>query len=913
MSQGRTVNQLVEELQRRHVFRVAASYAIVAWVLLQLAEITFPAFQLSDAALRSLVLSAVAGFPITLLLAWLVEGKMRSEAADGESVLPRSAEAGIILTVLALSVGIGFAFTFEDGGPATDDGVPSIAVMPFVDLSADRRYEYFGDGIAEELLNVLARVDGLQVAARTSSFAFKGTQQDIRAIGRELSVGTVLEGSVRGSGDTVRITAQLIDVETGFHLWSETYDRQWDDVFAIQDEISASIVEALHPHLLGVAGAEPVASLPEIQRETEDALAYQLVLEGRFELYQRTAESIERGLELFRQAVEADPDYVAAYAGLADAYILSASYGNLQTERSLELATRAVAEALSRDDQRAEVYASLGLIRNNQNRWDEAEALFQQAIALDPEYTMAHMWRGNNLGNLQRFEEQLEAYRRAYELDPLSKPVNVNMANQLANWGLYDELHRHLEKLIRIDPERRAGWQDWQARTWSNTGDLARAVDAFRDHLAEYPSDISSMRNMVTTLIALGDLDEAEVWVQRAERMAPWEFETRRARWRLQIARGELATMEAAMEEVFGRETLAADQAAALWQVMAALQRGDDAAFTSRMERLREAYGGEFRAATGSGLFTLPLVAELVLASGDRARAEAIADVIIEEVDDQRAWFGSYLDDTELLAEAVALAIQGRDEGAVLSLEDAVEGGWRAAWILDFLPSMRRLGEAGMLDELRARIAAEVTIERAKYDDALFAAYVEPEPPRPVSLPRSSFASVLGYYELVNNTGNKLRLFEEAGNLYAQFNFEVVPLPIWPSAPDRFFSDMRSDRYEIVRDGQGQVTHLMWTTDGQPQRMRRIEFERPDAYAMSEEEMRRFEGTYDFEQFQVALAVEGGRPYVQQLGNPRVPVIPIGPEEFYLELNDMRIRFEDDGQRVVIVQDGIETEGTRIQ
>jgi len=236
---------------------------------------------------------------------------------------------------------------------------PSIAVLPFINMSADAENEYFCDGLAEELLNALAKIEALRVAARTSAFSFKGKETDVREIGRKLNVGVVLEGSVRKSGNRLRITAQLINVADGYHLWSERYDRQIEDLFEIQDEVTLAVVDALKLKLL----SSEKASL--LKQPTENTEAYQLYLKGREYGHQRTEEAVKKGIECFEQAIDLDPNYALAYAGLADSYSLLglSEYGALRPTEAFPKAGKASVKALEKDETLAEAHVSLAFAR----------------------------------------------------------------------------------------------------------------------------------------------------------------------------------------------------------------------------------------------------------------------------------------------------------------------------------------------------------------------------------------------------------------------------------------------------------------------------------------------------------------------------------------------------------------------
>jgi TolB-like protein/Tfp pilus assembly protein PilF len=315
-------------------------------------------------------------------------------------------------------------------------------------VSTDPEQEYFCEGMAEELVNALAEVDGLRVAARTSSFALKGQNVNLRDIGRRLNVGAVLEGSVRRAGGRLRITAQLVDVSTGYQLWSERFDRELRDVFAVQDEISQAIVATLRVKLVDEREARLV------RRPTADLEAYSLYLKGRFHWNKRTQASVQLGLELFEEAIAKDPDYALPYAGLADCYIILGYYGTLSPQRSFPLAKSAAQRALSLDATLAEAHTSLAFATMLYDRdWDTAEGEFQRALSLKPDYATAHHWYAEYLAFAGRVDEALEESRKALAYDPLSPIIIV-----LRGWTQYyarqyadaiDSLRRALE----LDPE----------------------------------------------------------------------------------------------------------------------------------------------------------------------------------------------------------------------------------------------------------------------------------------------------------------------------------------------------------------------------------------------------------------------------------------------------------------------------
>ena len=334
--------------------------------------------------------------------------------------------------------------------PATTVGAgpqPSIAVMPFVDMSADRDQEYFCDGMAEEIMNALTHIEGLRVVARASAFAFKGRNEDIREIGRKLKVGTLLEGSVRKSGSRMRVTAELVNVQDGFRLWSERYDSDVEDVFAVQDDISLAIVDKLRLRLV----SDDKEKL--LRRHTDDHEALNLCLKGRFFWNKRSAENLRRAIDQYEQAIARDPGYAFAYAGLADCYIVLPDYSSVPPRTACPKAKDAVMRALELDDTLAEAHASLALVRTTYDwDWEGAEREFERAIRINPSYATAHYWFALHLMWMGRMDEALKRIETARELDPLSLVINRNLAQICIFARRYDEAIEVLTRTIEMDP-----------------------------------------------------------------------------------------------------------------------------------------------------------------------------------------------------------------------------------------------------------------------------------------------------------------------------------------------------------------------------------------------------------------------------------------------------------------------------
>src|SRR6185503_5737039 len=331
--------------------------------------------------------------------------------------------------------------------------LPSIAVLPFTNMSADAENEYFCEGLAEELINALAKLDGLRVVARTSAFSFKGKDADIRTIGSKLNVTAVLEGSVRKAGDRLRITAQLINVGDGYHIWSERYDRQMKDIFDIQDEISLAITDVLKVKLLD---AETVSLL---RRRTDNAEAYQIYLLGRYHLNKHTEEGGRKAVEYFEQAIAIEPGYALAYSGLGDAYRRLWFFGFLPPDEAVPRWRAATETAIKLDPGLAAAHVSMGSMKSLHDwDWQAAEEELKLGIELNPQSPLAYETYGYALISTRRPDAAIEAFQRALEIDPLSLPLNMNLGFIFSYANRYDLAIEQGRRVIDLEPQFHGGY-----------------------------------------------------------------------------------------------------------------------------------------------------------------------------------------------------------------------------------------------------------------------------------------------------------------------------------------------------------------------------------------------------------------------------------------------------------------------
>ena len=435
---------LVSELNQRKVFKVGAAYLVIGWLAVQAASIGFPAFDAPPWALRVFIFVVLLGFPVALVMSWMLvvtpEGVRVEPARFGNK---RLYAVAAILAALAIT----WYFRGKPDIRVPGEDLRSIAVLPFVNMSGEADNEYFSDGISEEILNVLARTPDLRVAARTSSFAFKGQAKEIPDIARELEVRMVLEGSVRRQGERVRITAQLIDASNGFHLWSQTYDRELKDIFAIQDEIAKAIAQELDVKLGGSSGtAAPRA-------DTTDLEAYDLYLRGVALWQARGEANLREADRLFRAALARDANLAKAWAGLALTHAVLPEWSGVKSTEAFPVARDAAEHALALDPKLPEPHAVLGYVAGAELRFGTMRAMLQRAITLAPSYATGHQWYGEALNIDGRHDEALPFLRKAIELDPKSAVVRSAYALTLSFAGQDKEALEVCGTILAEDPD----------------------------------------------------------------------------------------------------------------------------------------------------------------------------------------------------------------------------------------------------------------------------------------------------------------------------------------------------------------------------------------------------------------------------------------------------------------------------
>ena len=449
---------LTAELGRREVYPVVVAYAVVAWLLLQIGEVTFTPLGLPDWVMTGLIIGVVAGFPVAIALAWRYDITASGIFRDRADV---------------------HALVDKEFGP-------SVAVLPFIDLSPEQDQAYFCEGVAEEITNALVRVPSLRVAARSSAFQYHSEAGDVREIGSELGVNTILEGSVRKSHGVIRITAQLVKVSDGCHLWSRSFDRELQDVFAIQEEIAASIAASL---LDTISGRDRRA----IRRpRSANVQAYDHYLRGRKHFRQLRKADIERARDMFRKAVELDPDFSLAWAGYADCHSILAMYAERHPALVAE-SDRASRRALQLDPGLAEAHASRGLALLVRRDFDGAEQEFRNAIDLNPYLPRTYHFYARERFQRGSMKSAAQLFRKAADLDPLDYQSRCLRVQVLMGLG-------------------EVGKAKQEAR---------EALAVVERHREAFPEDPSALNLGALALIQVGEEAQALRWLERALQIGP--------------------------------------------------------------------------------------------------------------------------------------------------------------------------------------------------------------------------------------------------------------------------------------------------------------------------------------------------------------------------------------------------------
>lgn len=504
------IKNYIQELKRRNVIKSALAYLVVAWLLVQVMSIIIPAFELPSNLLRVSIIVLAIGFPCWLIFSWVYEitpdGIKKTKSVDPEhSITAKTSNRlnYIIIAALFIAIALLIRTSFYTTTSVVDKDVmakvttdKSIAVLAFADMSPEKDQEYFSDGISEEILNLLAKIPELKVISRTSSFSFKGKEATTTEIGKTLNVGHILEGSIRKSGNTFRITAQLIKVSDGAHIWSETYDRDMSDIFKIQDEIAATVTRQLKITLLGEA----------IKSKTVDAEAYNLYLRGKQLYQQTTAQSIKNSEVLLRQSIAIDSSYAPTWVLLSkNFYHQTMRFGFFPIEEGLNKAKVYAEKAMDLDPDNAEAYAIMTSLQNSSWDFISASANIEKSLALEPKNTFVIIEAAINASYLGKIDQAIELASRAIKLDPLDYNKYYNLALLYFFNKQYKEAENNIQITLLHNPNA-AVVRSVYSKILLEKGDTALAlVEAEKE-----PDAFWKLYSKCLVVHAMGKTDEAK-------------------------------------------------------------------------------------------------------------------------------------------------------------------------------------------------------------------------------------------------------------------------------------------------------------------------------------------------------------------------------------------------------------------
>ena len=694
-----------KELRRRKVVRAGATYAVIAFVALQLAEITFQPLGLPDWAMTWTVLAAVLGFPVVLVVAWFFDVSsdgFRREQGTAGAAGPVFAVAVVLLTVAGLAWWLTGVYEPRDAParraatPARDVPANSIAVLPFDDMSPAKDHAHLADGLAEQLLDTLARSPQLRVASRTSSFAFRNYGDDIKAIGERLQVRWVVEGSVRKEGERVRVTAQLIDSNDGYHVWSETYDRSAADLFKLQDDVATAIGTQLAQRIGAVSVQAGNFS------GTDDSAAMQHYLKGRQAWRKRTPASLAEAEEAFGRAVKEDAAFARGWSGLADTYLMQASLGLRPLDEALSRAEEGAVTAVTLGPKAGECWASIGHLRMRAGPLDAARRSLEQAVELDPQYDSAQLWLAEILERQGDYAAQRRTLEAAIAQNPLDPALTVGLARAQARSGESAAARERLLDVLAIDPSNGyllRGLAELQARD----GDFAAALKTLREAVAAEPDAPVNTLALARLQAAIEDFDGALSTLaalpadNRERLLLAQEIEIARGGTRL------LPEVQAWVQALPANAANELDRRVLTLAGIAALRAG---AKPEAVALLRLATGHVERLVDEPDRLTAAMLLEVALrANGATEEADKLR-TLLDGIVPRWAEAAGQLPEVAY-AQAAFAAQRGDAEAALAALDTGVQRGFRGRWWLRFDPRLASLATHPRLLAMQQRLDDE--------------------------------------------------------------------------------------------------------------------------------------------------------------------------------------------------------------
>jgi len=707
---------LFNELKRRNVFKVAAAYIIVAWLLLQISDTLVPALHLPDWFHSGVAFLLILGFPIAMIFAWAFE--LTPDGLKKEKEIDRSRSVAqltgqklnyTIITLLVVSLayfvwesrfqsdrvspaqerhaetGTGAQSPENGPGPgvsaATSD-VPepdrkSIAVLPFQNRSAnEENAAFFSDGVHDELLTNLSRIKALKVISRTSVMNYRDNTKNLRQIGEELGVASILQGGVQRAGDHVRINVQLIDAKTDESLWANIYNRQLTatNIFMIQSEIAMAIAGALQASLLPIE-QKRLETIP-----TENLAALEAYFLGKQAMARRTGTALEEAVTYFEKAIQLDPGFALAYVGQADSYSLQTDNGNLSPKQAFGLYKPLINRALELDDQLGEAYASLGLSYSYLGDRDAGEAAFQRALELSPNYASTQHWYSTFLRSYGHYDAGLIQIEAAIQLDPLSAVLQTNLGSVLGALGRPEEAVAQFKNNIKVHVDNPSSYWSLGAIYWTHFGQLDEALVWFKQGLERNPGNAQITAWIGLIYLDLGAEAEAERWINTALELVPDGIFSNWAKEMLLLFQGESTQATEYAGKVLRQDPRWALSLADLrnQDLQSDLAAGASARYEEQFPVLFNNDDPEIDRSNVQAAVDLSLI---MTSLGQSERAQLLLDRSLDYVASTSMprlhWYSVAYG---IPQQVQIYALQGKTGKALEALRQAIDNGWRGLW-----------------------------------------------------------------------------------------------------------------------------------------------------------------------------------------------------------------------------------------
>lgn len=685
------ISQLIKELRRRKVFRVAVVYAGVSWLLVEIASVVLPIFKSPEWILQVFTFFVILGFPLAVILAWAFEltpDGIKRDTGIGEAPAEKSDS------------------TEPTARSVTDR--KSIAVLPLENLSRNPANEPFTIGIHDDLLTCISKIGSIKTISRTSVMQYRDTTKTIPQIAKELGVSSVLEGGIQWSGDRVHINVQLIDAATDEHLWAEVYDRDLTakDIFAIQGEISAAIAEALRAKL-SPDEQDRLSYVP-----TENMAALEAYFLGKQRVATRTTQAVVEAIANFERAIELDPDFALAYVGLADSYLMQAHYGNRTMGAMVKKAEPVIKKALELDDRSGEAHTSLAALQEFRNEFVDSEQTFKRALELNPNYATAYHWYGELLINqLDRVDEAAELGKKAAELDPLSPAISINLGVFLDVQGRFEEALVKYHRVIEIDPAIAAVYPLIGFVYWEAYGRIAEALPWFEKGVSRSPSSPNYPAYLGLLYLDLGDHAEAGRRITKAIEIGSETYRPNVARAFLALYQGD----NTIVSEYAGKALAANPNVWWGWAALALLRNEDLRA--GRIGEARARYEQCFPALLNDEELQVNRInfqvtidfALVLMRMGEQERAQRLLEKCLAFVQTiPRLGQGGFW-----IADTIIHALRGETRKAIAALREAIDEGWRASWwyYLNHDPNLESIRGEPEFQALAAEVKADMAVQ----------------------------------------------------------------------------------------------------------------------------------------------------------------------------------------------------------